>query len=306
MMNYEMFKKAVEDQFMSYISDCFTDLTISIVPVKKVNMTLDGMLIKCSGKNFSPTIYINDLYEDYLICGDFDKTLSVACGRLQSMYSEMGDININSILNNASEKIIFQVINTEMNTDLLMSLPHRSFLDLSIIYRLIVRDGIDGIHSAKITNELAKMIGMNESQLYQSAFNNTKRLFPSFIRNLSDVVKQSLIEDEVPDEVIDELIGDNVPIPMFVITNIKNINGAAAILYDDVLHELANNLESDLYLLPSSIHEIIAIPAEGNPDELSDMVSDINRTQIHMQDRLSDRVYFYNRKDRKVSIANTR
>ena len=133
-MNYEMFKKAVEDQFMSYISDCFTDLTISIVPVKKVNMTLDGMLIKCSGKNFSPTIYINDLYEDYLMCGDFDKTLSAACGRLQSMYSEMGDININNILNNASEKIIFQVINTEMNADLLKSLPHRSFLDLSIIY----------------------------------------------------------------------------------------------------------------------------------------------------------------------------
>ena len=283
MMNYEMFKKAVEDQFMSYISDCFTDLTISIVPVKKVNMTLDGMLIKCSGKNFSPTIYINDLYEDYLMCGDFDKTLSAACGRLQSMYSEMGDININNILNNASEKIIFQVINTEMNADLLKSLPPRSYIELSIIYRLIVRDSIDGIHSAKITNELAKMIGMNESQLYQSAFNNTKRLFPSFIRNLY-----------------------NVPIPMFVITNAKNINGAAAILYDDILHELANNLESDLYLLPSSIHEIIAIPAEGNPDELSDIVSDINRTQIHMQDRLSDNVYFYNRKDRRVSIANTR
>ena len=283
MMNYEMFKKAVEDQFMSYISDCFTDLTISIVPVKKVNMTLDGMLIKCSGKNFSPTIYINDLYEDYLMCGDFDKTLSAACGRLQSMYSEMGDININNILNNASEKIILQVINTEMNTELLTSLPHRNFLDLSIIYRLIVRDSIDGIHSTKITNELAETIGMNESQLYQNAFNNTKKLFPSFVRNLY-----------------------NIPIPMFVITNSKNINGAAAILYDDILYELANNLESDLYLLPSSIHEIIAIPAEGNPDELSDMVSDINRTQIHMQDRLSDNVYFYNRKDRRVSIANTR
>ena len=283
MMNYEMFKKAVEDQFMSYMSDCFTDLTISVIPVKKVNTTLDGMLIKRNDKNFSPTIYINDLYEDYLICGDFDKTLSAACGRLQSTYSEMGDININSILNNASEKIILQVINTEMNTELLTSLPHRNFLDLSIIYRLIVRDSIDGIHSTKITNELAETIGMNESQLYQNAFNNTKKLFPSFVRNLY-----------------------NIPIPMFVITNSKNINGAAAILYDDILYELANNLESDLYLLPSSIHEIIAIPAEGNPDELSDMVSDINRTQIHMQDRLSDRVYFYNRKDRRVSIANTR
>lgn len=306
MMNYEMFKKAVEDQFMSYMSDCITDLTISVIPVKKVNTTLDGMLIKCSDKNFSPTIYINDLYEDYLMCGDFDKTLLAACDRLQSMYSEMGDINLNNILNNASEKIIFQVINTEMNIDLLMSLPHRNFLDLSIIYRLIVNEDVNGIHSAKITNELAEMIGMNESQLYQSAFNNTKRLFPSFVRNLSDVVRQSLIEDGVPDEVIDGLISDNIPIPMFVITNTKNINGAAAILYDDVLHELANNLESDLYLFPSSIHDIVAIPAEGDPDELSSMVADINRTQVCTQERLSDNVYFYNRKDGKVSIANTR
>ena len=302
MMNYEMFKKAVEDQFMSYMSDCITDLTISVIPVKKVNTTLDGILIKCSDKNFSPTIYINDLYEDYLMCGDFDKTLSAACGRLQSMYSEIGDINIKNILNNASEKIIFQVINTEMNIDLLMSLPHRNFLDLSIIYRLIIKEDINGIHSAKITNELAEMIGMNECQLYQSAFNNTKRLFPSFVRNLSDVVRQSLIEDGLPDE----LISDNIPIPMFVITNTKNINGAAAILYDDILHELANNLESDLYLLPSSIHDIVAIPAEVEPDELSSMVADINRTQVCTQERLSDNVYFYNRKDGKVSIANTR
>lgn len=306
MMNYEMFKKAVEDQFMSYMSDCITDLTISVISVKKVNTTLDGILIKCSDKNFSPTIYINDLYEDYLVCGDFDKTLSAARDRLQLMYSEMDDININNILNNASEKIIFQVINTEMSIDLLISLPHRNFLDLSIIYRLIIKEDVNGIHSAKITNELAEMIGMNEYQLYQSAFNNTKRLFPSFVMNLSDVVRQSLIEDGVPDEIIDELISDNIPIPMFVITNTKNINGATAILYDDVLHELANNLESDLYLLPSSIHDFIAIPAEGNPDELSSMVADINRTQVCTQERLSDNVYFYNRKDGKVSIANTR
>lgn len=110
----------------------------------------------------------------------------------------------------------------------------------------------------------------------------------------------------MPDEVIDELISDNIPIPMFVITNTKNINGAAAILYDDVLHELANNLESDLYLIPSSIHDIVAIPAEGDPDELSGMVADINKTQVCTQERLSDNVYFYNRKDGKVSIANTR
>jgi hypothetical protein len=42
-----------------------------------------------------------------------------------------------------------------------------------------------------------------------------------------------------------------------VISNEKGINGAASMLYENELHELAESLESDLYILPSSVHEVI-------------------------------------------------
>lgn len=44
---------------------------------------------------------------------------------------------------------------------------------------------------------------------------------------------------------------------MWVISNEKGINGAASMLYENELHELAESLESDLYILPSSVHEVI-------------------------------------------------
>ncbi len=36
---------------------------------------------------------------------------------------------------------------------------------------------------------------------------------------------------------------------MWVISNEKGINGAASMLYENELHELAESLESDLYIL---------------------------------------------------------
>ena len=63
---------------------------------------------------------------------------------------------------------------------------------------------------------------------------------------------------------------------------------------------------TDLYILPSSIHEVIAVSAEtGRPEELAQMVSETNRHEVMPGERLSDRVYHYSRNMRMItSVAN--
>ena len=75
-------------------------------------------------------------------------------------------------------------------------------------------------------------------------------------------------------------------------------------LYENELHTLAEHLETDLYILPSSIHEVIAVSAElGDPNELAQMVAEINMDQVDLSERLSNQVYHYDKDLRKLSLA---
>jgi hypothetical protein len=113
------------------------------------------------------------------------------------------------------------------------------------------------------------------------------------------------MKNEMPPEIADMMISEMPPEQqMYVISNEKKINGAVSMLYEDVLYDLAEKLGSDLYILPSSVHEVIAISATmGDPNELADMVTEINMGQVALDERLSNQVYHYDKELRKVTLA---
>ena len=65
MMNYEIFKEVVKEKFMDYMPEKFKGMELVAEPVEKVNVTLDGIILRDEGRNISPTIYINDMYKKY-------------------------------------------------------------------------------------------------------------------------------------------------------------------------------------------------------------------------------------------------
>ena len=75
-------------------------------------------------------------------------------------------------------------------------------------------------------------------------------------------------------------------------------------IFEKNLHELAKGINDDLYILPSSIHEVIAVPSSlGNPDELAKMVLEVNTDVVDVSERLSNQVYQYDRYSRKLTMA---
>jgi hypothetical protein len=89
---------------------------------------------------------------------------------------------------------------------------------------------------------------------------------------------------------------------MYILTNSKGINGATCLLYPEVLQQIAEELNSDFYILPSSIHEVILVIDHGNISKMSlkEMVCDVNQTQVAEDEVLSDQVYYYSRKDKFI------
>lgn len=305
MMDYEIFKEVVKEKFLSYMPEKYQGMEVRISPVEKVNRKLDGLnlMVADGEQTVSPTIYINDIYDKYLKTEDLQLTLQDAAEAMDEVFREATIPTLD--ISMAKDNIIFQLVNTAQNEDMLKNKPHRDFQDLSIIYRWVVGMDERGISSTVISNHLAKELGMGEEQLFRAAAENTRRILPPVVKPVNEVVRDMMLADGMPKELADLMIGEQEPErTMWLISNESKIDGAASMLYEDKLHNLAESVGTDLYILPSSIHEVIAVSVEmGEPEELAQMVAEINMNQVELSERLSNQVYHYDKDLRKITLA---
>jgi len=305
MMDYEIFKEVVKESFLSYMPKGYQDMEVRVTPVDKVNRKLDGLSLLAQNENtmISPTLYINDMYEKYSKTGDLQATLREAAEAMDEAFreAEIPPLDIST----AKDNIIFQLVNTMQNEELLKKLPHRDFQDLSIIYRWVVGVEQQGISSVVINNHVAESLGMGEEELFKAAAENTRRILPPVVQSMNEVMRDMFVADGMPKELADLMVGEQEPeMTMWVISNERKIEGAASMLYEDKLHSLAEKVGTDLYILPSSVHEVIAVSVEmGEPEELARMVAEINMDQVDLSERLSNQVYHYDKDLRKITLA---
>ena len=99
-------------------------------------------------------------------------------------------------------------------------------------------------------------------------------------------------------------IPNDMPCPMYVGTNPERILGASILMHETYLEELAMQIEDDLCIAPSSIHEVFIFPlSRVQPGKIIETVRDINRTEVSPQEKLSDSAYIYRRGSHVLSQA---
>ena len=94
---------------------------------------------------------------------------------------------------------------------------------------------------------------------------------------------------------------------IYVLTNESNSFGAGAMLYDGLIRQYAYANDTDFYIIPSSVHEILLIPAEKKDyvdiRELTCIVKEVNDTNVLDEEVLSYNIYYYSRQDNTIVIA---
>ena len=184
-------------------------------------------------------------------------------------------------------KIYPILLSTEENKELLEDLVSTPMLDLSVAY--VIRGELAGEYTAsiKITQELLETYGVSVGQLHMQAVGNMEMDGYEF-QDLKDLVMRRF-----PTEVTVEERGENNKTEIYILTNSANLYGAAGILNRKLLREFAGN--RDFIILPSSIHETIFIPVTNETDQkfFDEMVSEVNRTQVSLEERLADHSYYY-------------
>lgn len=308
MMNYDEFKAEAVEGIKAYLTPEQADKLV-VHTVTKVNREKDAIFLAAESDYAVPNIYIDDLYERYLQGANIKELLSDSAKMMICIEKVGGGFIPTLDFSNAKDNIVFQLINTEQNKEMLSNMPHREFHDLSVIYRWVVEKGEEGLKSAIVHNALAKKLGLKEEQLFALAMENTKRIFPPRIRTMQEVMWETYMEiamfSEMEESPVGQMLEDIPPEQMiWVLSNDIGVNGAAIMLYEEQLHNLAETLQSNFYIIPSSVHEIIAVPSfSGTPEELAEMVEEVNMTEVSLEERLSNQVYCYDKDLRRITLV---
>ncbi len=288
------------EEFLYYIEEHILDgwkeeAHVSVQETRKNNgVTYQGLYIRDREQTVTPCIYMEEYYEDYRrgespddiierIRRDYQWAMEHSC-----LY-EMDVTDYDSMRG----RLIFRLVNYDKNADLLKDCPYIRMYDLALTFRWIAHTDDIGISTALVTNRELRIWGITVQELLLTARENTRRIFPPKIVNM----------DRYLEEFGKDLTGMDTDRPMYIMTNEQQINGATVLVYEGVLRQFAAEIRSDFFLLPSSIHEMILIPERSqlDADVLLDMVREANRSIVSPVDFLSGSVYYYSRKENRIT-----
>lgn len=92
--------------------------------------------------------------------------------------------------------------------------------------------------------------------------------------------------------------------PLHVITNQRKTYGATLILFPEIFRAISEVYGENLYILPSSIHELLVLPESLDyAERLKEIVREVNSTCLEQVELLSDNVYMYKRESGSIIIA---
>lgn len=302
-----MTKKEFYTRIQEQITECLgPEYTVTLKRVTKNNgVILQGLLIGQDRQNVTPTIYLEAFWDSYRQ----GETMEHIVKRILDLYrrsipASFPDMEFYRDFPRVKDRIIYKLVNAERNCKLLDTVPHIDFLDLAICFCYAFSHQSIGDGTILVTNDQMKAWKTNTVELLRLAQKNTVRLFGTDFKPMEDLLTQ-LLQDEIREG---EVEGDALfamPLPMKVLSNRRHQLGAAAMIYPGTLQEIAGQFGADLYILPSSVHEVVIVPADAgeSPEFLREMVQEVNATQVLPEELLSDHLYYYDREKREVTIA---
>ena len=180
---------------------------------------------------------------------------------------------------------------TLVNAEKAPDMPHRIVAeDLALLPFLKIQTE-DISFSSPVPWDLLDLWGVSTDQLLDDSLLNSKKIMPTVVTKITDLLG-------IPDD--DQ---DHASHPSILVISHPNIqNGAVCAFYPGILSDIAHQYQTKkLLLLPSSVHEILCLPAtDFNPDEYTTMVREVNLT-LEVGDWLSDHIYLYDLSSDSVS-----
>ena len=299
-MNFQEFVDKVKEAIRDALPESFRDAQVSVEPFRKLNTSYLGLQVKKEGQTVVPNINLDAHFREYQETGKpFADVLTAIAEQVQlapPMETEwLKDYS------QVKEKLFIRVSDAKENEAFLRMAPHKEVDGLAISYHI----AFEGLHGVEASTPVTyKMMEMTEEQLHADALESTQRLYPVQYTSMAEVMNKMMgIDADMDPDMMPATEGPQ----LMVLTNMQGIHGAATLFYPGQLEAIAQQMGSDFFVLPSSVHETLILPDDGTaePDSLQFMVREINQSTVAPEDRLSDFVYHYDSKDHVLEKAET-
>lgn len=174
------------------------------------------------------------------------------------------------------ERIIYHLVHFDDRDKKLSERPYLLLEDMAIVF-----DILDSDHQSiqRIDHKKANEEHWSEQFLWEMAKKNTKQLLP-----------------EKFEPVYKDFRGHTKERPVLVISNEIQRYGAGVICYEKFLDEISRKYNRSLYLLPTSIHEMLLLFDNGE-DQVEDLLCILKKSnqRIKKEEFLSDNIYYYDK-----------
>ena len=312
MLNFQEFMDYVQMTLPEMLPEELKDAQVRINQVEKNNgLILHGITVTPKDSNIAPNVYLDNYFKQYEEGKELTDIMNMVTHTVVANVKapeKFGTIaqdfqNFDFV----KDKIVMVAVNAERNAKLLSQVPHQNREDLALIYKVMLGSNEEGMASITIRNEHMNFWLVTTDEIHELAMANTKEILPISVMSMNEIMREMFAKDGMPEDIA-QLMFEEMPAnqQMYVISNKAKVNGAASMFYEDALSNLSEKLGTDLYILPSSVHEVIAVSTDmGTPESLSEMVREVNGTQVSAEEQLSDHVYRFDAASKKLSLADT-
>lgn len=271
--------------------------------VQKNNETLTGLIFKGSS-NVSPTMYLERIYEAYENgAQSLEEVVKTTLETIRNAIIEGKKFeNLDSQIKDfasVQDKIIPSLMRVKGNEQYLKDKPHQIIDDMAVYYRI----KLSNFETIPIGDSLVKTWKMQNDEFVNlaNALIDVNQQYN--ITDMADFIAKRIgIPEDIPLEEKKAFLGQAPEDTMLIVSNKEKFYGAAAILSKEIKEKIKEL--GDVYILPSSIHEVLIVPAKkGTVEELEEyeeMVRSVNQTEVAPNEILSDNVYRLNAKTMNI------
>lgn len=206
-------------------------------------------------------------------------------------------------------RLMIRVENYEKYKERVKVGPYIRQMDLVIFCCQILYLSDEEIQARHVTWEMLKRWDISPEALFQKAGEDSRIYLPPYVQTLEAMLIEHMArelmeqEHQTKQEAYNQAQKDYIQMfkrkdldkTIYVISNQNQIYGASVVFYEDVLKKLAKAKGDDLILLPSSIHEWLAMTETEaeNLRDLENIVRDANHFVVSEAEVLSNHVYRY-------------
>lgn len=289
-------KNLMDDVYSAIASHCSEDISLSLDAMPKENGIAEECII-LKRKNES----IGKVYRKEQIMDLAEKGNSAAqiAENIFDDYCEGGWVKFDEqeLLGwmTMKDRVYPRLINSDKNREKLEQMPHREFLDLSLVYYAEITDKHSDMHGIMhINDELCHIWGVDEELIYHTALSNLQIHKPPVFQDIVHCICMAMSKCE-KDDFLRKFEGTPKKDRMYVLSAGEKRFGAVYMLLPSVLEFIKSFLGTDFYILPSSVNDLIVLrkTVSMGANELQRLVQTVNTTTLSEGDVLSNSVYLY-------------